>query len=118
MSRSSYFTPRQATRDAERLTSTATSSSSPAYQAQHVSKKVRLQTPTDHIPTFRRDEPVEDDEAVKLPQDDDSLNEVIMALDMRSRDTVGCCYYVARQETLYLTSDIKYGGIDCIDTCT
>ena len=39
-----------------------------------------------------------------------------MALDMRNRETVGCCYYVAGQEKLYIMSDIKYGGIGIIDT--
>ena len=50
-------------------------------------------------------------------EEDDSLNEVMMAIDMRNRDTIGCCYYVAREEKLYMLSDVKFGGLDIIDTC-
>ena len=50
-------------------------------------------------------------------EEDDSLNEVMMAIDMRDRDTIGCSYYAAREEKLYVLSDIKYGGLDIIDTC-
>lgn len=47
--------------------------------------------------------------------DDDSLNEVVMAVDLQHRDTVGCCYYVARDEKLYFMEDVHYGGADVID---
>lgn len=47
----------------------------------------------------------------------DSLDEVIMAVDLRDKGTVGCCYYVAREEKLYLMEDVKCGGLDVIDTC-
>ena len=50
--------------------------------------------------------------------DADALSEIIMAVDMRDRGTVGCCYYVAREETLYFMDDVKNGGVDIIDTCT
>lgn len=49
-------------------------------------------------------------------EDDDSLNEIIMAVEMRERGTVGCAYYVAREEKLYLIEDIKMGNLDIIDT--
>ena len=42
-------------------------------------------------------------------------NEVIMAIDMRNRDTIGSAYFVTAQETLYVLADIRYGGIDTID---
>ncbi|KAF2866754.1 muts domain V-domain-containing protein [Massariosphaeria phaeospora] len=45
----------------------------------------------------------------------DALDEVIMAADLRNPDTVGCCYYVAREEKLYFMEDAKFGGIDVID---
>ncbi|KAF1835488.1 hypothetical protein BDW02DRAFT_495713 [Decorospora gaudefroyi] len=47
---------------------------------------------------------------------DDTLNEVIMAIDLTPRGTVGCCYYVARDETLYFMEDIQFGGADVVDT--
>ena len=58
----------------------------------------------------------EDDVAISEREENDALNEVVMALDVRNRDTVGCSYYVAREETLYLTADMKSGGIEIIET--
>jgi DNA mismatch repair protein MSH5 len=40
-----------------------------------------------------------------------------MAVDMRHRDTVGCCYFVARDEKLYLMEDVQLGGADIVDAC-
>lgn len=31
-------------------------------------------------------------------EENDSLDEIIMAVDLKDRGTVGCCYYVAREE--------------------
>lgn len=45
------------------------------------------------------------------------MNEVIMAVDLRDRGTVGCAYYVAREEKLYLMEDVRFGGIEIIETC-
>jgi DNA mismatch repair protein MSH5 len=44
----------------------------------------------------------------------DHLNEVIMAIDLRERGTVGCCYYVAMEERLYLMEDVKHGGLEVV----
>ncbi|KAI4125623.1 MAG: hypothetical protein LQ338_004150 [Usnochroma carphineum] len=49
-------------------------------------------------------------------EEDDSMNEVIMAVDLRGRGTVGCAYYVAREEKLYMMEDIRFGGIEVIET--
>jgi DNA mismatch repair protein MSH5 len=48
---------------------------------------------------------------------DDTLSEVIMAVDMIPQGTVGCCYYVARDEKLYFMEDIQLGDVDIIDIC-
>jgi len=48
--------------------------------------------------------------------DTDSLNEVVMAVDIRERGTVGCSYYVAREEKLYFMEDSKLGGTEVVDT--
>jgi hypothetical protein len=45
----------------------------------------------------------------------DTLNEVIMAVDLMPRGTVGCCYYVARDEKLYFMEDIQFGEVDVVD---
>jgi DNA mismatch repair protein MSH5 len=47
--------------------------------------------------------------------DDDTLNEIIMAVDMTPRQTVGCCYYVARDEKLFFMEDIQFGDADVVD---
>lgn len=44
------------------------------------------------------------------------MNEIIMAIDMREKGTVGCAYYIAREEKLYLMQDIKMAGLDIVDT--
>ena len=59
----------------------------------------------------------EDDEAIAEREEDDSLNEVVMAVDMKERGTVGCCYYVAREEKFYILEDVECGGLEVIDTC-
>ncbi|KAF1817124.1 hypothetical protein P152DRAFT_486517 [Eremomyces bilateralis CBS 781.70] len=48
--------------------------------------------------------------------DEDSLNEVVMAVDIRNKGTVGCSYYVAREEKLYFMEDMKLGGIDIVES--
>ena len=45
----------------------------------------------------------------------DALSEVIMAVNLTDRGTVGCAYYVAREEKLYFMEDVKLGGPDIID---
>jgi DNA mismatch repair protein MSH5 len=47
----------------------------------------------------------------------DELEEVIMAIDIRDSGTVGCSYYVAQDEKIYLLSDIISGNISVIETC-
>lgn len=58
----------------------------------------------------------EEDSAIDEREEDDALNMTIMALDMVKNDTIGCCYYVAREEKLYFVPDMKYGGISVVDT--
>ena len=38
-----------------------------------------------------------------------------MAVGMKERGSVGCAYYIAREEKLYLMEDIKYAGLEIID---
>jgi DNA mismatch repair protein MSH5 len=48
-------------------------------------------------------------------EDFDALNEVVMAVDLRDYGTVGCAYYVAREETMYFMEDAKLGGKEMIE---
>lgn len=38
-----------------------------------------------------------------------------MAVHLSERGTVGCAYYVAREEKLYFMEDVKLGGPDVVD---
>ncbi len=58
----------------------------------------------------------ESDGETQRREDADAMNEIIMAVDLRDRGTIGCAYYVAREEKLCLMEDIKMGGLDIIDT--
>ncbi|KAI4269650.1 MAG: hypothetical protein LQ337_007146 [Flavoplaca oasis] len=57
----------------------------------------------------------ERDTDINEREEDDSLNEVVMAIDLRDRGTVGCAYYVAREEKLYMMQDISSGGIETVE---
>lgn len=48
-------------------------------------------------------------------EDADALNEVVLAVDLRERGTVGCTYYVARDEKLYFMEDAQLGGVETIE---
>ena len=51
-------------------------------------------------------------------QDLDSLDEVVMAVNLTERGTVGCAYYAARTEKLYFMEDIKFGSADVVASRT
>ena len=46
---------------------------------------------------------------------DESLEHVVMAIDLRERGTLGCAYYVAREERLYCMEDIANGGMETVE---
>jgi DNA mismatch repair protein MSH5 len=48
---------------------------------------------------------------------DETLDNVIMAIDMKEHGTVGCAYYVAREERLFCMEDVVHGGTDTVETC-
>ncbi|KAK8140447.1 hypothetical protein PG984_000513 [Apiospora sp. TS-2023a] len=48
--------------------------------------------------------------------DADALNEVILALDMKANGNVGCAYYVASEEALFLMEDVPMAGMEIVDT--
>ena len=59
---------------------------------------------------------LESEDAIREREDADALNEIILALDMRERGTLGCAYYVARDEKLFLMADIQQCGLEIVDT--
>lgn len=56
-----------------------------------------------------------DDDMLQQSIDDD-LGQVIMAMDMRDSGIVGCSYYSAQEETLYLMGDISFAGNETVDS--
>jgi DNA mismatch repair protein MSH5 len=59
---------------------------------------------------------VETDVEVIQRENSDAMNEIIMAIDMKERGTIGCAYYVAREEKICLMDDIKMAGLETIET--
>jgi DNA mismatch repair protein MSH5 len=43
------------------------------------------------------------------------MDEIFMAIDMRDKGTIGCSYYVVREERLYVMQDIKTASLDVVD---
>jgi DNA mismatch repair protein MSH5 len=71
--------------------------------------------PADSTRAFRDRRDLEQD----LEQDaDEDLEQVVMAIDIKERGTVGCCYYVAQEEKLYILGDVQSGGKEVIETCS
>ena len=98
-----------------------------------VNKRVRVRSPSvteNTLPSPRqarghheRDPPSESGRAEPQTdpedrfEDADYLGEVITAIQVKSNDTVGCSFYVAREEKLFVSSDMKYGGIEMVEAC-
>lgn len=59
---------------------------------------------------------VDDDERSTGGYSQDTLSEVIMAIDVDKDGKVGCAYYVAMDEALVLEEDISMGGIEAVET--
>ncbi|PBP18638.1 mismatch repair protein 5 [Diplocarpon rosae] len=61
-------------------------------------------------------EVLETEAEIQARENSDAINEVIMAVELKARGTIGCAYYLAREEKLCLMEDIKMAGLDIIDT--
>lgn len=48
---------------------------------------------------------------------DDDSGHIIAAIDMKDYGTVGCSYYSAEEERLYLLGDTRSGGMETIEAC-
>lgn len=56
-------------------------------------------------------------EAEQYNSAEDDLGHVIAAIDIKDYGTVGCAYYSAEEEKLYLFGDTRSGGVETIDAC-
>jgi DNA mismatch repair protein MSH5 len=52
----------------------------------------------------------------EMEPDFDTYSEVVMAINVTERQTVGCAYYVAREEKLYFMEDARSGGANMVDS--
>jgi DNA mismatch repair protein MSH5 len=89
------------------------SNSKRAYSQLYHSQRTAVQSSRDGdvVRAFE----VESEEDIEHRENSDSMNEIVMAVDLRDRCTIGCAYYIAREEKLYLTEDIKMAGLEIID---
>jgi DNA mismatch repair protein MSH5 len=68
-----------------------------------------------HTP-FATDTKIETDRSARVT-DDDFDDHIIAAIDTKDNATVGCAYYSAEEEKMYLLSDRRAGGMDTINAC-
>lgn len=73
-------------------------------------------SPSHHDQDVVRADIIENDAETQARENSDAVNEVFMAVEMKDRGTIGCAYYVAREEKLCLMEDIKMANLDIIDT--
>ena len=73
-----------------------------------ISSATQLRTP------FPTDTRIETDRSVRAT-DDDLDDHVIAAVDMKGHGTVGCSYYSAEEEKMYLLGDSRSGDMETID---
>jgi DNA mismatch repair protein MSH5 len=82
-----------------------------------------LSAPHFSVPQSRATQPnatvVSPEGANQLPEqsEDEEVDQIIMAIDMKEKQTIGCCYYVAQEEKLYLLEDVQSGGLEIIEKC-
>lgn len=87
-------------------------------------KRVSLRPPTSYISSESvlisevEDHTNEFDDHGKVlhGEEADGLNEIIMAIEMKDRGRLGCAYYVAREEKLYVMEDVQFASLDLVDT--
>jgi hypothetical protein len=69
--------------------------------------------PSSRAPSSNRssfDYDPENESQISEREDCDDVNHVIMAIDMNNKGAIGCSYYVARDEKLYMLQDVNAGG--------
>ncbi|KAJ6109241.1 hypothetical protein N7486_001475 [Penicillium sp. IBT 16267x] len=100
-----------------------TTKSRPSFEARTTKAQSAIQRSTVHPSSsaarqlrnpFRTETPHEADYSESSIDDD--LGHVIVAIDIKDYGTVGCAYYSAEHEKMYLLGDSRSGGMEIIDT--
>ncbi|KAK6958086.1 hypothetical protein Daesc_000879 [Daldinia eschscholtzii] len=83
-------------------------------------RRLSLRPPSSQIPSNNSTHPEDDDNSrvddVLSDEDADALREIILAIDMKENGSLGCAYYIAIDETLFLLEDIAMSGMDLVET--
>lgn len=110
---------------------TSSSRSSSVLQDEHRSSsmhpplrnRISIRSASSHVAappsvqTQNSDVGIEENESdIQEREDQDSMNEIVMAVELKERGTIGCAYYIAREEKLCVMADISIAGLDIIDT--
>ncbi|OTB01522.1 hypothetical protein M426DRAFT_63971 [Hypoxylon sp. CI-4A] len=95
-------------------------SSSPRVPLQPPRSRLSLRPPSSQTLTNSSHRPLDDDDPQTddglSNEDADALREIIMAIDMKESGNLGCAYYIAMDETLFLLEDVAMAGIDIVET--
>lgn len=54
--------------------------------------------------------------AAETEEVDEDLDQVVMGIDRSQKGTIGCAYYVAREEKLFCLQDVVNGTLDAVET--
>ncbi|KAL9109439.1 MAG: hypothetical protein Q9227_005947 [Pyrenula ochraceoflavens] len=58
---------------------------------------------------------IEDLSSLSQEDEDGDSDHIFLAVDIKERGTIGCAYYIAREERLYCMDDVKIGGLEIIE---
>jgi DNA mismatch repair protein MSH5 len=81
-------------------------------ESAHSQAASRRHTPQDTSPPQAQTDHVAGNDEIN-----EDLEQVVMAIDRQQKGTVGCAYYVAREETLYCLQDMTNGSLEAIEKC-
>ncbi|KAI1407499.1 muts domain V-domain-containing protein [Hypoxylon sp. FL1857] len=95
-------------------------SSSPQLPPHHQRQRLSLRPPSSRASNRPKRRPEDDNDSqvddVLSNEDADALGEIIMAIDMKDNGNLGCAYYVAIDEALFLLEDVPMSGMDLVET--
>ncbi|KAI1137035.1 muts domain V-domain-containing protein [Hypoxylon sp. FL0543] len=98
-----------------------TYSPSPYLPSHPPRQRLSLRLPSSQASSNLSRRHLEDDNAsrgddVLSNEDADALGEIIMGIDMKDNGNLGCAYYVAVDEALFLLEDVPMSGMDLVET--
>ncbi|KAI1770907.1 muts domain V-domain-containing protein [Hypoxylon cercidicola] len=111
---------RDPSRASSRTTTTQSFPSSPRLpphpQRQRLSLRLPSGRPSSNNSSHRPNDHDPHTDDTLSTEDADALGEIIMAVDMKDSGNLGCAYYIAADETLFLLEDVAMSGIDLVET--